>query len=123
MNTVRVLVVDDSAYARRILRGALEKGGYAVDEAGSGMSAIESYFLERHDIVLLDLTMEDMGGVEVLARLKEIDAGVPVIVISADVQSTTEGVVKAAGASCFLGKPAQGAAVLEAIRSTLGLAE
>jgi two-component system, chemotaxis family, chemotaxis protein CheY len=123
MSTVRVLVVDDSAYARRILRGTLEKAGYTVEEAGSGMSAIESYFLGRHDIVLLDLTMEDMGGVEVLARLKEIDANVPVVVISADVQSTTEGVVKAAGASYFLGKPAQSAEVLNAIRSSLGLAE
>lgn len=119
MSAVSVLVVDDSAYARRILAAPLRKAGYDVQEASSGMSAIESYFLRKPDVVLLDLTMEDMGGVEVLTRLREMDPGARVIVISADVQATTAGVVKEAGALEFLGKPAQPAVIMAAITSAL----
>ena len=119
MSPVSVLVVDDSAYARRILTGPLRAAGYDVQEASSGMSAIESYFLRRPDVVLLDLTMEDMSGVEVLTRLREMDPGARVIVISADVQATTAGVVKDAGALDFLGKPTQPAVILAAISSAL----
>ncbi len=120
MNTARVLVVDDSAYARRMLRSTLEKAGHTVEEAGTGMTALESYFLSRPDVVLLDLTMEDMGGVEVLTRIRELDPEARVIIISADVQSTTEVVVKSAGASHFLGKPAQPVVILDAIEASLG---
>jgi two-component system chemotaxis response regulator CheY len=112
-------LVDDSAYARRIVRSVLERAGYAVREASTGMGAIESYFLERPDVVLLDLTMEDMTGLEVLERLRGMDSAVRVIVLSADVQSSTEGVVRNAGAMNFLGKPAAPAAILEAVETAI----
>jgi two-component system, chemotaxis family, chemotaxis protein CheY len=116
----RILVVDDSAYARRVLTSTLEREGYEVSEASSGMGAIESYFLNPADVVLLDLTMEDMGGVEVLTRLKQMNEQVRVVVISADVQSTTAELVSEAGAFRFLGKPARPAEVLEAVQAALG---
>ena len=81
----KILVVDDSGYARRLLRQTLEPLGHEVVEAGSGMAGLEAYAVHAPDVVLLDLTMEDVGGLEVLARLREIDPGARVIVVSADI--------------------------------------
>lgn len=114
-----VMVVDDSSYARRTHRRILESGGHAVIEATSGMEALEQYFLHRPDIVLLDLSMEDMGGLEVLRKFQEMDAGARVIVISADIQRSTEQLVKAAGALRFLGKPAAPEQLLETVGALL----
>ena len=100
-----ILVVDDSAYARKLMRKALENAQHTVIEAGSGVQAIESYFLNKPALVLLDLTMEDVGGLDVLKRLREMDPGARVIVVSADVQSSTSELVQNAGALRFLGKP------------------
>jgi two-component system chemotaxis response regulator CheY len=115
----KILIVDDSGYARRVHRGILESGGHAVVEASTGMGAIETYFLEKPDLALLDLSMEDMGGVEVLSRLQEMDPESRVIVISADVQRTTEEAVMAAGARRFLGKPVDQTRLLSAVHEVL----
>src|SRR5690349_21181815 len=101
-----VLVADDSAYARRVLRQALEGAGHQVLEAPNGMTAIETFFLQRPDVVLLDLTMGDLDGLEVLRRVRDLAPGARVIVVSADIQRTTAESVMAAGALQFLGKPA-----------------
>ncbi len=100
-----IMVVDDSAYTRRTHRRILETAGHAVVEASSGMEAIEGYFVHRPDLVLLDLSMEDMGGLEVLGKLRELEAHARVVVISADVQRSTLEMVADAGALRFLGKP------------------
>jgi two-component system, chemotaxis family, chemotaxis protein CheY len=115
----KILIVDDSGYARRVHRGILESGGHAVVEAATGMGAIETFFLEKPDLALLDLSMEDMGGVEVLSRLQEMDPESRVIVISADVQRTTEQAVMAAGARRFLGKPVDETRLLNAVHEVL----
>jgi two-component system, chemotaxis family, chemotaxis protein CheY len=115
----QILVVDDSAYARRTMRKTLEQAAHTVAEANGGMAAIESYFLNRPDLVLLDLTMEDVGGFDVLHRLREIDANARVIVVSADVQSSTAKLVETAGGARFLGKPVQADELLNAIDAVL----
>jgi two-component system, chemotaxis family, chemotaxis protein CheY len=115
----QILVVDDSGYARKMMRKTLEQANHTVAEASGGMAAIESYYLSRPELVLLDLTMEDLGGLEVLRKLREIDAGARVIVVSADVQSTTAKLVEDAGAACFLGKPVDTKKLLDSIDSTL----
>jgi two-component system chemotaxis response regulator CheY len=114
-----VLVVDDSNYARRVMRKTLEQAGYRVSEAGSGMSALEAFFLEKPSIILLDLTMDDMGGMEVLEQLRAAESTVPVIVISADVQDSTSKIVEDAGAQHFLGKPVATPVLLKAIEDAL----
>src|SRR5829696_8940900 len=101
----KVMIVDDSGYARRVHRKMLEAVGHIVVEASTGMGALEMYFLEKPEVVLLDLSMEDMGGLEVLRKLREMDATARVVVISADVQRTTGEMALAAGAYQFLGKP------------------
>ena len=114
-----ILVVDDSAYARRLMRRTLAAHEHTVTEAGGGLAALESYVVGRPDVVMLDLTMEDLGGMEVLGRLREIDPQVRVIIVSADIQKSTGKMVEAAGAFRFLPKPADPAEVMEAVNAAL----
>jgi two-component system chemotaxis response regulator CheY len=114
-----ILIADDSGFTRRIHRRILESEGHVVYDATSGMATIESFFLHRPDLVLLDLTMEDMSGLEVLGRLREMESGARVIVISADVQRSTAQLVGEAGALRFLGKPVSPDALLGAVRDVL----
>lgn len=116
----QILVVDDSGYARKLMRKTLESAQHSVEEAGGGVAAIESYFLRRPDLVLLDLTMEDVSGLEVLQKLREMDANARVIVVSADVQNSTAELVHDAGAIRFLGKPVDAKELLAAIDEATG---
>ena len=116
----KVLIVDDSGLARRRARGILEAGGFTVIEAEDGMAAIESYFVEKPDVVLLDLVMKGMYGLEVLDRLRQMDPDARVIVVSADVQTSSHELVAQGGAAGFLVKPVDANEVLTLVRSTLG---
>ena len=73
MSAHKILLVDDSALARRSARHILESAGYEVAEAEDGMAALERYFLEKPDLVLLDLVMKGMNGLDVLTKLREMD--------------------------------------------------
>jgi two-component system, chemotaxis family, chemotaxis protein CheY len=117
--TGKVLVVDDSALARRNLRQILEPAGYEVVEADDGLVAIERYFLERPDVVLLDLVMKGMYGLDVLKKLRELDPGARVLVVSADVQSSSHELVEEAGAKGFVNKPFDRAEILNALRAAV----
>ena len=112
-----IMIVDDSGYTRRTHRKILESAGYAVVEAASGMAAIEGYFLHHPDLVLLDLTMEDMGGLDVLEKFRELNAAARVVVISADVQRSTGKMVAESGALHFLGTPVAPEELIETVRS------
>jgi len=114
-----IMIADDSGYTRRTHRRILESEGHVVHEAASGMAAIEGYFVHRPDVILLDLTMEDMSGLDVLARLREMEATARVVVISADVQRSTAKLVAEAGALRFLGKPVAPELLLETVRDVL----
>ncbi|HEX6160222.1 MAG TPA: response regulator [Thermoanaerobaculia bacterium] len=116
----KILIVDDSAYARRIHRKILESGGHAVVEASSGLGAIESFGLERPDLVLLDLSMEDLGGLQVLEQIRTMEPEAPVLVVSADVQRSTTDRVRAAGASGFVAKPVSADNLLSSVGSLVG---
>ena len=115
-----VLIVDDSALARRSSRRILESGGYDVIEANDGMSALEQYFVHRPSVVILDLVMQGMYGLDVLAKLREIDPTARVIVVSADIQTSSKDLVESAGGSAFLTKPVEADNLLAAVRRALG---
>jgi two-component system chemotaxis response regulator CheY len=115
----RVLVVDDSALSRRSLRQILEPAGYAVAEAEDGLSALERYFLDKPDVVLLDLVMKGMYGLDVLTKIRELDADARVIVVSADIQTSSQDLVVEAGAKAFVNKPFDRAEILKALAGAL----
>jgi two-component system, chemotaxis family, chemotaxis protein CheY len=118
--TTKVLLVDDSGLARRSTRRILEGAGYVVVEAEDGISALERYFVEKPDAVVLDLVMKGMYGLDVLVRLREMDPGVRVIVLSADIQTSSRDLVQNAGAAGFLSKPVDGPRLLAMLESVLG---
>jgi two-component system chemotaxis response regulator CheY len=114
----KILIVDDSMLARRLMRKILEDLGHEVEDVSDGAQALERYVLNHHDAVILDLLMHGMYGVEVLQKLKELNADLPVIITTADVQRTTRELVKEAGAGALLNKPVtkdQVAEVLEVV--------
>ena len=118
--TAKVLLVDDSGLARRSVRQILEPAGYVVAEADDGMVALEQYFLEKPDLVLLDLVMRGMSGLDVLAKLRLMDPRACVIVVSADVQESSRTMTLAAGASGFVTKPVEREALLKLVDEVLG---
>ena len=114
----KILVVDDSGLARRMTRQYLEELGHSVEEAIDGAQALERYVLNRHDLVVLDMVMHGMYGLEVLSKLRELNPGVPVVVVTADIQKSTREQVKTAGAAAIINKPLQReelASVLETV--------
>ena len=111
----KILLVDDSRLARRSIRAVLEASDFEVIEAEDGMIALEKYFAEKPDLVMLDLVMKGMYGLDVLTKLRELDPAARVIVVSADVQSSSQEMVQAAGASGFIIKPVDREQLLSAI--------
>lgn len=117
--TPRILIVDDSTLARRTTRQALEGQGYTVDEATDGAMALERYFLHRHDLVVLDMVMTGMYGLDVLTKMREVNPEVKVIVATADIQQSTKDQARAAGASAFINKPLNRANLAETVAKVL----
>jgi two-component system chemotaxis response regulator CheY len=115
----KILIVDDSALSRRTLRRILETADYEVAEADDGMTALEIYFLEKPRLVLLDLVMKGMYGLDVLVKLREMDPDARVVVASADIQSSTRKLVAEAGALGFINKPFINETVLEVVEAAL----
>jgi len=114
-----ILVVDDSGFARRTLRQILESAGHTVDEARDGNDALERYFLKKPDVVLLDMVMEGMNGMEVLAKMRELDPNTKVVLATADIQSSTRAEAQTAGASGFVTKPFERDQILNAVSTVL----
>jgi two-component system chemotaxis response regulator CheY len=115
----KVLVVDDSAMSRRIVRSILESAGYEVVEAADGILALEKYFLDKPDVVLLDLVMSGMYGLDVLAKLREIDPRASVVVATADIQSSTRKMAEDGGALSVVTKPFVAADLIAAVTGAL----
>ena len=115
----KILVVDDSNLARRATRAILEEAGHEVSDAQDGLSAIERYFLDKPELVLLDVTMRDMDGLEVLKRIRAVDPDARIIFVTADVQSSTREMAVAGGAGGFVVKPVSSASLLGAISDVL----
>lgn len=99
-----VLVVDDELQIRRFLRVSLEANGYVVDEAKDGQEAILTSARLRPDIIILDLGLPDMDGLEVLNRLREWSQ-IPVIVLSVRDADREKVTLLDAGADDYLTKP------------------
>src|SRR6185295_16559668 len=115
----KILIVEDSTLSRRTLRRILEPAEYEVVEANDGMAALEVYFLEKPSLVLLDLVMKGMYGLDVLVKLREMDQQARVVVASADIQSSTRKLVDEAGALGFIHKPFIPEEVIGAVQTAL----
>ena len=101
----RILIVDDEGSIRRTLREILEFEKYQVDEAKDGMECLVKLKKESYDVILLDIKMPKMDGMEVLDRLSVLAPDTPVVMISghANIDTAVEAVKK--GAFDFISKP------------------
>ena len=114
----RVLIVDDSAFSRKIIRRALgEEHEYL--EAADGMEGLEKYALHHQDVVILDLTMPGLHGIEVIRRLKGLDPKAKIIVGTADIQKLSVQEALEAGADRVVPKPFSIEALQEALQDVL----
>ena len=123
VDSARVLVVDDARTTRRIASDQLERAGFQVDGAASGEEGLALIADEPPDLVLLDITMPGIDGLEVCRRLKAnpATADIPVIFLSAldEVDQVVSGLE--AGASDYIGKPFRPAELLARVRTHVRL--
>lgn len=122
-----ILIVDDDKTHRHMLRTLLvRKAGYSILEAGNGVEALDIIKKDQArtvSVVILDLSMPQMGGMEALNRIKQIRSTLPVIILTAnqDLHDAVEAMKQ--GAMDFLNKPVQHERLLVSIRNALRLGD
>ena len=106
-NPPRVLTVDDDVESSEILRASLVALGYVVDHSSHGADALMAVRLVRPDVVLLDIRMRPLGGMEVLKHIRALDATVPVIMVTAADDPSLIREAREMGAYGYLVKPVE----------------
>ncbi len=114
----RILIIDDQAPIRRVLREILENEKYQVDDAGNGPDALQMVKGQEYDAILCDIKMPDMDGMEVLEHVKET-SNVPVIMISGNSTQNEVADAMKKGAFDFISKPPDLNRLLVAVRNAL----
>lgn len=114
----RVLIVDDEPAIRRFLRVSLSAHGYAVFEADSGQAALSAVTSDRPDLIILDLGLPDLDGIEVVRLLREW-THIPIIILSVREQEADKIAALDAGADDYLTKPFGAGELLARMRVAL----
>jgi len=116
-----ILICDDAAFMRMMIKDILTKNGYnVVGEAENGAKAVEKYAELKPDLVLMDITMPEMDGIQALKKIKENDSSAMVIMCSAMGQQAMVIEAIQGGAKDFIVKPFQAERVLEAVKKVVG---
>ena len=116
----KIMVVDDAAFMRMKCAKLLKENGYDVIEAESGTQAVEKYKEIRPDGVLLDITMPDIDGLEVLKEIIRIDPYARIAMLTAMGQQSIVMDALKSGASDFIVKPFDANRVQDAVQKLLG---
>ena len=116
-----VLIVDDAAFMRMMIKDILTKNGYNIAaEAENGKIAVDKYNEVKPDLVLMDITMPEMDGIQALKGIKASDPNAAVIMCSAMGQQAMVIEAIQSGAKDFIVKPFQAERVLEAVKKVIG---
>ena len=116
-----ILICDDAAFMRMMIKDILTKNGYTVaGEAENGLRAVEKYNELKPDLVLMDITMPEMDGIQALKKIKSIDSAAKIIMCSAMGQQAMVIESIQSGAKDFIVKPFQADRVLEAVKKAIG---
>lgn len=115
----KVLLVDDAAFMRMRCAKLLTAEGFEVAEAANGREAIAKYEEYRPDLVLMDITMPEMDGIEATREIKQRDPAAVIIMVSAMGQQSMVLEAIRAGARNFVVKPYEPDRILEAIRQVI----
>ncbi|HTL90336.1 MAG TPA: response regulator [Leptolyngbya sp.] len=114
-----VLIVDDAAFSRRMLRKYVEAEGCTVLEAATGQQALDMIEQHQPDCILTDLLMPDIDGFQLLQALSDRGCTTPIAIISADIQDTSYQRAIELGAAEFINKPAKENEVRQIVRQLL----
>jgi two-component system, NtrC family, nitrogen regulation response regulator NtrX len=119
----KILIVDDEVPIRRTLRDILEFEGYEVDEASDGLECVAKVQKEKYDVIITDIKMPKMDGIEALERLQILSPETPVIMVSGHgtIDTAVEAVKK--GAFDFISKPPDLNRMLITVRNALDRSE
>lgn len=116
-----ILICDDAAFMRVMIKDILTKNGYEVaGEAENGLKAVEKYNETKPDLVMMDITMPEMDGIQALKKIKEADPAANIIMCSAMGQQAMVIESIQSGAKDFIVKPFQADRVLEAVKKAIG---
>lgn len=116
-----ILVVDDAAFMRMMIKDVLTKNGFNIaGEAENGVKAIEVFKETNPDLVIMDITMPEMDGIQAVREMKKIDDAAKIIMCSAMGQQAMVIEAIQAGAKDFIVKPFQPERVVEAVKKVLG---
>ena len=116
-----ILICDDAAFMRMMIKDILTKNGYNIaGEAENGLKAVEKYNETKPDLVLMDITMPEMDGIQALKKIKEMDPAAKVVMCSAMGQQAMVIEAIQSGAKDFIVKPFQAERVLEAVKKVVG---
>ena len=113
----RVLVVDDEVLTRRLVRTVLEANDYEVLEAADGAAALDLVASHRPDLVLLDVAMPGIDGIEVCRR---VNGSCKVVMLTAHDDVATERASRDAGANAFLAKPFSSVELIDRVETMAG---
>jgi twitching motility two-component system response regulator PilH len=116
---VKILVIDDSSFQRKIISKILTENGYTVILSENGKDGVEQYKKEQPDLIFTDLLMPEYDGYWVLEQLNSRKNTVPVIVLTSDIQNTTEKRCRELGAVAFLNKPVDKQLMISAVQNAL----
>lgn len=117
----KILIVDDAAFMRMMIKDILTKNGYEViGEAENGARAIEKYRELNPDLVIMDITMPEIDGIQAVKEIKRVDGDSKIIMCSAMGQQAMVIESIQAGARDFIVKPFQAERVIEAVKKVLG---
>ncbi len=116
---VKILVVDDSAFSRKIIVKILTKNGFETEQAVDGLDCIAKVPEYNPDCILLDLLMPNMDGQGVLQHIRKTNQTLPIIVLSADIQVTTREECLGYGANAFINKPPKEEKLIPVINEVL----
>jgi two-component system chemotaxis response regulator CheY len=116
-----ILIVDDAAFMRMMIKDILSKNGYTIaGEAENGKIAVDKYSETKPDLVLMDITMPEMDGIQALKAIKGVDPSANIIMCSAMGQQAMVIEAIQSGAKDFIVKPFQAERVLEAVKKAIG---
>ncbi|NLX77369.1 MAG: response regulator [Clostridiaceae bacterium] len=116
-----ILIVDDAAFMRMMIKDILVKNGYTVvGEAENGLKAVEKFKELNPDLVIMDITMPEMDGIQAVRQIKEVKSDAKIIMCSAMGQQAMVIESIQAGARDFIVKPFQADRVLEAVKKVVG---
>lgn len=118
---LRILVIDDSLLMRRMSTDQLAAAGYVVDAflPGSAMEVAEKVRAWKPDLVLSDLQMPQVDGVTVARTVRQVDASIPVVILTANRDPGRESVLRTMGVRRVLHKPLSGEALIQALEEVL----